>query len=278
MELVATSGGSLPWFSGSEGRGAFLSIVGQACEELAKTLHSGGRSLYALKPLNFKSGYRVVGGKGRSLAEAGVLFERGARAVLEVSLFDDEVSRRFISNVLPVATGLTVKGISFRVDALAAHLVDPLKVIEGSRDWEGGALDVHFHTPTYFNPLTGDQRYKILYPEPLHLLASLTASAHALTGVDLPKPSELAECIYISGLSIRTPRMEASKPAPNGFVGWTRFTFKPSAQPQLCRLVTGLLRLGERVNVGGNRTAGYGVISVTPRAKNMHEKASNTEE
>lgn len=278
LELVATSGGSLPWFSGSESRGAFLSVVGQACEELARTLHGGGRALYALKPLSFRSGYRVVRGEGRSLAEAGVLFEPGARAVLEVSLLDDEVSRRFVSDVLPVATGLVLKGVSFKVDALAVRVVDPREVLERAEGWESGSLDVHFHTPTYFNPLVGDQRYKVLYPDPPHLLASLVASAHALTGASLPKPQELAEHVYVSGLSIRTPRMEASKPAPNGFVGWARITFKPAAPPQVRRLVTGLLRLGELVNVGGNRTAGYGVITVTPRERRAPEEASGAEE
>uniref|UniRef100_A0A7C3SM54 Uncharacterized protein n=1 Tax=Thermofilum pendens TaxID=2269 RepID=A0A7C3SM54_THEPE len=166
LELVATSGGSLPWFSGSESRGAFLSVVGQACEELAQTLHGSGRALYALKPLSFKTGYRVVRGEGRSLAEAGVLFEPGARAVLEVSLLDDEVSRRFVSDVLPVAAGLTVKGVGFKVDALAIRVVDPREVLERAEGWESGALDVHFHTPTYLNPLVGDQRYKSPLPRP----------------------------------------------------------------------------------------------------------------
>ena len=38
-----------------------------------------------------------------------------------------------------------------------------------------------------------------------------------LTGESFPKPCELADKVYVSGLEVRTLRMEASKPAPNGF-------------------------------------------------------------
>ncbi|MCC6004702.1 MAG: hypothetical protein LM590_10200 [Thermofilum sp.] len=38
-----------------------------------------------------------------------------------------------------------------------------------------------------------------------------------LTGESFPKPGELADKVYVSGLEVRTLRMETSKPAPNGF-------------------------------------------------------------
>jgi CRISPR/Cas system endoribonuclease Cas6 (RAMP superfamily) len=57
--------------------------------------------------------------------------------------------------------------------------------------------------------------------------------------------------------------MEASKPAPNGFTGWVRLRLRKNASQSDKRLIAGLLRLGEITNVGGNRTAGYGVISVS---------------
>ena len=52
----------------------------------------------------------------------------------------------------------------------------------------------------------------------------------------------------------------------------------PLVRKYRSRLVTGLLRLGELVNVGGNRTAGYGVITVTPRERRAPEEASGAEE
>ncbi|MEM2597843.1 MAG: CRISPR system precrRNA processing endoribonuclease RAMP protein Cas6 [Thermofilum sp.] len=261
VELVlrATGGGSLPWFCGSESRGAFLSVVSQADRELAERLHGAGRALFALKPIRFSSGYSLVGGRGRPPVEAGVVFEPGATGVLEVTLLDDEVARRFFSEVLPRAAGLSVKGLSFKVEGVSARVVDPASVLDQG-DGGASAVDLRFLTLTYLNPLRGDQKYKILYPDPLHLLANLVASAHALTGRGFPKPEELAEHVYISGLDIRTPRVQASKPAPTGFVGWARLTFKKSASPEARKLVTGLLKLGELVNVGGNRTAGYGVV------------------
>jgi len=157
--------------------------------------------------------------------------------------------------------GLEVNGVEFGLVGLSIRIIDPSSVISGEDAPE--AMDVRFLTPTYFNPLKGDQSYKVLYPDPEHLFASLVAVAHDLTGQGFPRPSELADKVYISGLEIRTPRMEASKPAPNGFTGWVRLRFKKNASTSDKKLIAGLLRLGEITNVGGNRTAGYGVISVS---------------
>ncbi|MGC9108588.1 MAG: hypothetical protein ACP5IE_10435, partial [Infirmifilum sp.] len=92
IELIAINGGSLPWFNGSESRGAFLSIVAQASEKLARRLHDAKRSPYSLKPITFRSGFRLVKSREQASAESGVLFEPGALAVLEVSFLDDTIS------------------------------------------------------------------------------------------------------------------------------------------------------------------------------------------
>jgi CRISPR/Cas system endoribonuclease Cas6 (RAMP superfamily) len=46
-------------------------------------------------------------------------------------------------------------------------------------------------------------------------------------------------------------------------MGWVRLRFKKNASTSDKKLIAGLLRLGEITNVGGNRTAGYGVINVS---------------
>jgi hypothetical protein len=155
------------------------------------------------------SGYSVVG-SGSSVG--GVVFERGARCSLEVAVFDEEASRRLVSILATSPLRLEVNGVEFGLVGLSIRIIDPSSVISGEDAVE--ALDVLFLTPTYFNPLRGDQSYKVLYPDSEHLFASLVAVAHDLTGQGFPKPSELADKVYVSGLEIRTPRMEASKPAP----------------------------------------------------------------
>jgi CRISPR-associated endoribonuclease Cas6 len=263
FEFSAEGGGSLPLFAGAECRGAFLGMVRRLDSGLSELLHSGrgGRSVFSLKPLRFLSGYSVVE-SGPSVG--GVVFERGARCSLEVAVFDEEASRRLVSIFATSPLGLEVNGVEFGLVGLSIRIIDPSSVISGGDAVE--ALDVRFLTPTYFNPLRGDQGYKVLYPDPEHLFASLVAVAHDLTGQGFPRPSELADKVYISGLEIRTPRMEASKPAPNGFTGWVRLRFKKNASTSDKKLIAGLLKLGEITNVGGNRTAGYGVINVSSLA------------
>jgi CRISPR-associated endoribonuclease Cas6 len=232
--------------------------------ELSESLHSrrGGRSVFSLKPIRFLSGYSVVQA-GSSVG--GVVYEKGARCSLEVAVYDGEASRRLISLLATSPMGLVVNEVEFELTGLSVRIIDPVSVISGSGEQE--ALDVRFLTPTYFNPLRGDQSYKVLYPDPEHLFASLVAIAHDLTGQGFPKPGELADKVYVSGLEIKTPRMETSRPAPNGFTGWVRLRFKKNASQSDKKLIAGLLRLGEITNVGGNRTAGYGVISVSSVAE-----------
>ncbi|ABL78707.1 CRISPR system precrRNA processing endoribonuclease RAMP protein Cas6 [Thermofilum pendens] len=256
LSLRAVSGGSLPWFSGAECRGALLSAVGAVDGGVAGLMHGkpGSPSVFALRPLRFASGFRVVG-EGVS---AGVLFERGALARMEVAFLDEGVARRAVAAIASTRS-FSVKGQEFALEGLALRVYDPARVLEAG-PFE--ALDVRFHTPTYFNPLSGDKEYKVLYPDPVHMLAGLVATAHRLTGASLPKPEELASTVYVAGLDVKTPPMEPSKPAPNGFVGWVKLKARKNAPSDKLSLVHGLLKLGELTNIGGNRSAGYGVITV----------------
>lgn len=68
-----------------------------------------------------------------------------------------------------------------------------------------------FEAPTYFNPLRGSARHEVLYPDPAHLLASLVATVCELTEASYPKPEELAEHAYISGLDIKTPYVKEAQ-------------------------------------------------------------------
>jgi len=149
----------------------------------------------------------------------------------------------------------------FSLERLGILLTDPNEILKSGEVTD--EVDIDFVTPTYFNPLRGDMSYKILYPDPTLLLASLISISHQLTGVSYPKPEELASHVYLSGLDIKTPYVkEVTQETPTGFVGWVKLRIKKSADLEIKKTLTGLLRLGEVANVGGNRSGGYGVIKL----------------
>ncbi|MEM4853791.1 MAG: CRISPR system precrRNA processing endoribonuclease RAMP protein Cas6 [Thermofilum sp.] len=271
--LKAVSGGGLPWFVGHECRAGFLRMVSELDSELAVQLHEGGggaggrrRAVFSLRPLSFLSGFELVypdRAFSRFPVDGNVVFGPGARAAMSVSILREDLAGRFVVLLLPRVheLKLEVKGCLFEVEQFEIEVLDARSLVERGELFE--ELDVRFETPTYFNPLRGSARYKVLYPDPAHLMASLVATAHQLTGASYPKPEELAEQVYVSGLDIKTPYVrEVRHQAPTGFVGWVKLKAREEACGDARRVIAGLLRLGEVTNVGGNRSGGYGVVKV----------------
>jgi len=281
FEVVAEGGCSLPWFPGHETRGGFLNAVRCVDEGLAGLLHSGvecgvrgRRAVMSLRALRMVSKVRWVRveDEGRSPLKSGLgarlgfkaLVEPGAAGWFSVAILDEGVARDAVM-VLPSLMGAEVRVGSCRLRAtsLRIEVLDLSRLQEDALGgWEG--IDVYFQTPTYLNPLRGDAKYKILYPEVTAFLGNLVAIAKHVTGENYPRPEELANHIYVSGIDIKTPRTKAKEgnAVPTGFIGWAKIRPKKDAPPQARKLVAYLLKLAEKTNVGGNRSAGYGEVVV----------------
>ncbi len=278
LEVVAEEGCALPWFAGYETRAAVLSAVREADESLAGVLHDGvefpggrgRRSVIAVRALRFgKGAWSVVGGRSPRrfppwppIQGARVVVEAGAIGEVKVMVLRDEYAMPFMAALSSkVGKVIDVAGCPLRVSSIKISVHDPAKLLgEASGEWAGA--DLRFITPTYFNPLTGDMEYKILYPDPLHMIASATAITRFVTGKDLPKPEDLAQHLYISGLDIETVKVEKGEQTPTGFTGWAKLRPKKEASADIKKLVEGLLRLTEITGIGGNRSAGYGEFRV----------------
>lgn len=269
--LVAVDGGALPYFAGHECRSAFLSLVSSFDKDLADLLHgsAGGlkRSLYSLKPISFTDNYQLVypDRGARFPAEGNVAYAPGARARMEVVLFDDSVAMRIMQGLVARARELrlNIKGGQFMISELNIKLVDLKGVLENPGGDDAEEIDMIFETPTYLNPLRGDKKYKVLYPDPELLIASQISLLHRILQIEFPKPGELAEKIFISGIDIKTPLIkEVAQPTPTGFVGWTKIRFREGVDTKTKRQILGILRTAEATNIGGNRSGGYGVIRI----------------
>ncbi len=276
--LRAVSGGGLPWFVGHECRAGLIDLISKFDPDLGSVFHEGldvgGRRkvIFSLKPLRFVSDFEVVFPEKsfrRFLVDGNVVFRPGARASMSVAVFRDDLASRFVARLLSGVSELriNVKGYEFEVDRLGFEVMNPREVVRGELFEE---VDVEFITPTYFNPLRGDARYKILYPDLTLMFASLISISHQLTDISYPRPEELAELTYISGLEIKTPYIkEMGHEAPTGFVGWVKLRIKKEVNDEVRRMIAGLLKLGEITNIGGNRSGGYGVIKLKTERENV---------
>ncbi|MEM0085960.1 MAG: CRISPR system precrRNA processing endoribonuclease RAMP protein Cas6 [Candidatus Nezhaarchaeales archaeon] len=282
----ALSGGGLPWFVGHECRAGLIDLVSRLDPELGSVFHEGfsvgskKKAVFSLKPLRFVSDFEVVfpeKSHKRFLVDGNVVFRPGARALMHVSIFGEELAGKFLTKLLSGVheIKLNIKGYEFVLEKLGFELVNLREVMSADPVDE---VDIEFITPTYFNPIRGDAEYKILYPDPTLLFASLISTSHQLTGTSYPKPEEIADQTYISGLDIKTPLMkETPHETPTGFVGWTKLRIKKGTDENTKRVIAGLLRLGEITNVGGNRSGGYGVIKLKFR-EHGEPAQSNTRE
>ena len=282
--LRASSGGGLPWFVGHECRAGFISLVSQLDSELGSMFHEGSsfsdrrKAVFSLKPLQFISGFEIVFPERsfrRFLIDGNVVFKPGAQATMSVAVLDEGLASRLLYRLLSSVGSLklSIKGYEFIVEKLSFEIVNLREMIVGEAFEE---VDIEFVTPTYFNPIHGDAEYKVLYPDPTLMLASLASTSYQLTGTAYPKPEELASNTYISGLDIKTPMIkEARGEAPTGFVGWVKLRLKEKTDEEIKKKISGLLRLGEITNVGGNRSGGYGVIKLKTK---QEDKTRRNEE
>lgn len=278
FEVSAVNGCALPWFAGYETRAAFLGMVRELVPDLAEKLHEGettetGRkaSVMSLKTLRFIKGCRpvwpadsvrkrVVNPYGLPV-DANLLISPEAEGWFSVTVMNDEVARELL---LPlsgcVGREISVKGCSLLINQVRVNVLNPEKLETPISIKDH--TDLYFKTPTYFNPLYGDKKYKVLYPDPSLLMASLISTARRILGISLPKPVDLAEKIFYSGIDIRTPITKTKTPTPTGFIGWVKLRFKDGTNSEEKKLIIKLLKLAEITNIGGNRAAGYGELQI----------------
>lgn len=277
FKVRAVRGGVLPWFPGHETRSAFLEMIKGVDEGLSKVLHDGvvvgrfRRSVFSLKCLRLTEKVKYVYPEGSFVRfnqpifplDANQVFEPGARGWFKVVILDDEYITKILNSLNQIVfKPILIKNQEFMIDGVELNMLDLKHLFhnEGLSD----SIDIYFITPTYFNPLRGDQRYKLLYPDVEALIISLSTMIYNFGKdvINLEEPEKLAESVYVSGIDIKSPLVRMENPSPTGFVGWVKMKFKKNASDRIRQQVIGLLRIAEHVNVGGDKSAGYGEIII----------------
>ncbi len=192
--------------------------------------------------------------------------EGGHHFVLDVTSFTQEVTLALTSSIL---SGEIITRVGkFEILRVETEEVNPGQIMSISSPVTKFSLK--FHTPTFFRPRAG-VRGGIFIPLPLpdRMIIGLHKIWNHFLG---PMEGELERRefhqwleswgIVVSGHRIETVKIDDGDKFEVGFVGKVNFSANSAYEdPSFLRKVDALLRLGEKVNVGGLRSKGFGVIS-----------------
>lgn len=274
-------------FSGFASRGLFYELLKRVDESYAKDLHSSMRlasfsatPIFCLGSEKTRVVYRVLRQGSLCMLRFVVFDEKLARFVLDALLHEDEPIRlldtkvsllevsisqkeysRFLEEAKPVKR-MVVEFLTptfFRFSPLVASALFP------SRRLGGGVSENRIRGARRFHPL----------PEPVLMMRSLTRIWRMFS--DKPFSfSDYLSWVSSMGLSlagypggIRTKRLYehvTTKKFVVGFVGNVNFSIPEDLYvKKWAKITDALLRFAEYSNVGGGRTAGFGMVKYLPK-------------
>ncbi|MEM3739850.1 MAG: CRISPR system precrRNA processing endoribonuclease RAMP protein Cas6 [Candidatus Korarchaeum sp.] len=187
--------------------------------------------------------------------------------LLDVTTMSSEVTRNLVQSVLEGS--LDTRAGRFEIERVEVESFDPKDVLSTSVPVR--SFSVRFLTPTFLRA-EGGVKGGVFVPMPIpaRMLMNLMKVWNRFLG-GMEAKDEFRRWleswgIVVSGLNIRTVKIEDEGRFFVGFVGWANFSANDSYYDgEFLRLVDALMRFGEFVNVGGLRSKGFGVISYRRR-------------
>jgi len=182
----------------------------------------------------------------------------------------EEISKAIIQRLMSAENiPLSVNGWEFLIVRINIENIpmtnfmrDPQKVVK---------FQIRFVTPTYFN--IRDRNFDIRFPEPNFLFSNLAKIWNQYTSSECQVDANefynwVSKQVFVSSYAIRTRSVNIGKPQPKvGCVGWANYLINDPESPY-AHWIDILLKFAAYVNVGGNRTAGCGVINYNPLETN----------
>jgi len=247
-------------------------------EQLALTLHSQ-KSLapYSVTPLEIS-----YGGYSRFIYNR---FDKPAPVQFKISLFEPGISEVFTRALLSTGSP-TMRLVNTEAPVTGISVVhqDFEKIFEEARPVK--RFEVVFRTPSYFRRSISTSPNKVskgvkspyravLLPEVDLMFRNLARLWRRFSGISF-EYKEYVDWVSGGGITlagypkgIRTIRVY-EHPKSNkwaaGFIGRVRFSIpKDLFSEKYAKFTDALMRFAEYSNVGGNRTAGFGVIKYLPK-------------
>jgi CRISPR-associated endoribonuclease Cas6 len=268
-------------FSGFTVRGIVYEILKSIDPNLAENLHG----LKRIAPLS-TSPITIEASRGRVLSEGSIFSFR-------ISALTDDLSMKIVNYLTEnMDLVLRVKDAEAKLIELSVSTLDPKRVLEEAKPVK--SFSIHFLSPTFFRQsltkkccqycpnlkikcpyLKCFKHYRYIpLPEPYLMFRSLLRLWRKFTGIDL-NYREYVEWLLKGGIAVagfpnlKTVRVYEHPTTPKwsvGFKGKVLFNLpEDTYSEEMAKTTYTLLKLGEHSNVGGNRTAGFGVIKYQPK-------------
>ncbi len=256
LELYGEKSIILPFFTGHVARGLFLHIVRQVDPKAAAILHELNVSKpYSVTPLRFKSTSRVENGLVLDPAHpcrVGFRFLNDDLANYMLRFFDKQNSVMIFDTVFRIAS-LNIKSKSYKDLEHEACVAERFRLF--------------FETPTYL-PCLGSG-YRWMFPDPVRVFSGLMRVWNRFSdGKRFSKEEFLAYkewltknvgvCAYRLGTKLAFMRNKKAV----GFLGWCSYEMG-DLESEWNRVTVMLAKYAEYSNIGGNKTAGYGVTKTS---------------
>ena len=253
LEMYAEKPVVLPFFTGYVARGLLLHVVRRVDPAASGLLHElDVRKPYSVTPLRFRS---------RSRVENGYELDPQAPCFVRFRFLRDEYST-FILNYFQKQNSLMVFDAVFRIASLSVNCKSYVDL-----EKEAQAVDrfrLVFKTPTYFASLGSG--YHWMFPDAVKVFLGLMRVWNLFSdgrrfGKEeyLAYKEWLAKNVGVCEYELRTRLAVMKRKKAPGFVGWVTYEMKDK-ESEWNKVTFILARFAEYVNVGGNRTGGFGVV------------------
>ncbi|MHA1204194.1 MAG: CRISPR-associated endoribonuclease Cas6 [Candidatus Heimdallarchaeaceae archaeon] len=251
LSLLSQSDAIIPYYSGSLVRGAFLNLISSINPVIADKLHSGNN----IRPYAVESIKKVSCNHKRTNRNE-LIINKGEQIKLSLKILDSNILNLLIQHLINTTIPrITIINQEFVLSDLS-YSTKRVEITNG-----GQKLKINFLTPTYFSMLNRSD--SMFFPDPKYLFMNLAKLWNTFNSeIFIPeKPffKWLDKNVKINDYATSTKRVYIGKRTPiKGFQGWVVYRF-PEDKVFLPWIHL-LSKFGELSNVGGSRTAGFGVI------------------
>ncbi|MEM2337615.1 MAG: CRISPR system precrRNA processing endoribonuclease RAMP protein Cas6 [Candidatus Bathyarchaeia archaeon] len=260
LELYGEKSVVLPFFTGHVARGLLLHVVRQVDPIAANVLHELNVSKpYSVTPLRFKSISQVENGFVLDPAypcRVGFRFLRDDLAGYVLRFFEEQNNVLIFDTVFRIAS-LSIKSKSYEDLEREASAVERFRLI--------------FETPTYL-PCLGSS-YRWMFPDAVRVFSGLMRVWNKFSdGRRFGKEEFLAykewlgKNVGVCGYRLGTRLAVMRDKKALGFTGCCAYEMG-DLESEWNKVTVMLAKYAEYSNIGGNKTAGYGVTKFTMQPK-----------
>ncbi len=255
LEMYAEKPLTLPFFTGHIARGLLLHFIRQVDPVASGSLHESNVSKpYSVTPLCFKS---------KAHTEDGIVLDPLFPCKVGFRFLKDEYSTYLLSFFQKQKSAL-IFDVTFQIASMSINCKSYADLEKEAQAVNEFTLD--FVTPTYLASLNSS--YHLMFPDPVKVFCSLMRCWNQFSDERRFAKEEymaykdwLLKNVGVSRYALRTRMAVMRNKKATGFTGCVTYELKDKCNPWN-KTTHMLARYAECTNIGGNKTAAYGLTKL----------------